>query len=403
MTFSEAWEKIKKLQGADAFAASQVYSILCDFGVFKASPKLQIIAKIALQNGLWDIVKSPSFSLIEIEKLRNKLNFYGFSDKYIQLLLSECGFHYGSNEEYHTSSNNGGDNTIPQRKDNGQSEAAKAKGNHLTSSSSISDIENYLNSVLEIDFDSFKRHDLTLQRIERVKWAAHHSDYKKFSGPIFSYEIVGEKQFEGALTLHLYDLNGFLRSIEYINDIKSSDIYSIINESKLISIRLSPKEISRIVLRVELGSFLSDWGNAFYKELGPIIRFNGFVENKIKWAILKDCQILYAPNRKTNNISFFLKLLCTKKSLSGYGIRRIHAVLFDKYGKMRQKIEVVNLFDFYRNTQMVGEVYNWFSIAGSAYKLSLHKNEKIELPDRDSSIYLKMPFEEIGKVIFIEE
>lgn len=395
MTLAEAFVKIKILDGVNKFTPKQVYSAIADLGVFKDNPRLQIIAKVALQNGLWDIVKTETVKFSDIETLRNKLDFYGFSDNYVQRLFGECGF---------------GNKIEVTSKDCEQLSPSSAAGrqkldwpkptssvNPLTESSSDIVVEDYLNSVLEINYESFQKYGLTLQQIAKIKWEKNVSKYPHYYGALISYEVTGNSTFSGAICLHLYDTNGYIRSVDLINQMAIRNQYSIINESKLVALCLQPYEISKIVLCVDSGDF-TDKRNAFYKEVGPIVKYNGLVINEVDWLKINDNQILYAPSRSTNNISFFIHGSMIKRP-SGYGIKSIYAIVFDREGRIRQKFQVVNTWDAHSHNNGIGSSFYWFSYVGSATKLVGGIILKVDC----NQDVLRMPFNEIGKIAFIEE
>lgn len=72
MNLSDAWISILDLEGSEYFNHNQVYSILADLEVFKETPKIKLVVKIALKNGLWNLINSQP-SEIQVLDLRLKL------------------------------------------------------------------------------------------------------------------------------------------------------------------------------------------------------------------------------------------------------------------------------------------------------------------------------------------
>ena len=388
MTLLDAWTEIKRMEKANLLSPKQVYAIVSDYGVFKANPRLQIIAKIALQNGLWDIVKAPTIIFSEIEILRKKLDYYGFSDEYIQMLFIECGFKLKSYDEDNNPVNiqfkdriilQGKASSIPQT----------SNFNPLTSSSSNSDVERYLNSIFEIDKTSFQKYGLTLQRIHPIEWkkgAGYHHD--KF-GAYFSFEIIGNTNFQGDVELEVYDLNGFLRNINYLKSIYINGKYSIVNENIIKDLCLPVHNISKIILHIGVDGLHR--GQAFYGETKSILRYEGVIENETDNFEILHSQILYATNKREDNLSVFFryKFKNLKNKSQWFGRTMLSIVLFDINGQIRQKISLTDYRTFNLiNIRDAEEEHCMFSFSEGPF---------------DTRPSLKMPFDEIGKIVFIEE
>lgn len=386
MKLREAWNKVKGMEKAERLASKQVYSILADLGVFKESPRLQTITKVALQDGLWSIIYSSNILPSDIERIHNQLDFHGFSKSIINEMFSECNFGLASNKsiqipQYQSSSSS--------HSDISKHEVQQSSSILLSDSSSDSDIEDYLNSVFEIDYESFKKHGLTLQRIEPIEWKLGAGLYHNEFGACFSYEVIGNTKFQGDINVDVYDLNGFLRGVNYISGVCIQGKYSVVNENKVENLILDPKNISKIVLRVGLDGVLME--NAFYGETGPIFKYMGLVENNTDNFEIKFSQILYASARKEDNISVFLKykIKHLNRPIRRVGEKNLHIALFDKNGLIRQRISLTT---------------------GTTYYGISSKNDNAEhymfSSSRWSSMVnptLKMSFDEIGKIVFFEE
>lgn len=385
MKLSEAWAEIKNLGNANRLLPKQVYSIISDYGVFKEMSRIQIITKIALQNGLWDILKSATLSTSEIEHLRNKLQFYGFSEEIIQLLFVECNIAYGSYKDYNTEHY---DQNQILTQNAGISISQSSNYNPPTRTSSYSDIEIYLNSIFEIDQMSFQRHGLTLQRINPIKWEKGAGLYRDKFGVCLSFEIIGITEFGGSAEVEVYDLNGFLRSIQYLSSVYIQGKYSVINESKIVDLGIPPQNISKMILHIGVDGV--HLGNAFYRETKSILRYDGCIQNETETFDIFYTQILYAEGLKKGNVSVFFryKIKKDKKKCRWVGETNLYIVLFDKSGSLRQRISLFDSMEYYN---IANKNDNQEHCSFSNY------------PVYSDGPSLKMPFNEIGKIIFIEE
>lgn len=90
MILSDAWLNILDLEGSEKLNHNQVYSILADLGVFKETPKIRLVAKIALENGLWNLITSQP-SEIQVLDLRLRLQNEGFANDVIDTII--CSFY----------------------------------------------------------------------------------------------------------------------------------------------------------------------------------------------------------------------------------------------------------------------------------------------------------------------
>ena len=92
MTLKEAWNNIRQIKEYKSLSANQVYSILCDLGVFIQNPKSKVAVKIGLQSGLWDAVKNPKDDYT-LSQCKGKLSYFGFAENIIEDIfesLQEC-------------------------------------------------------------------------------------------------------------------------------------------------------------------------------------------------------------------------------------------------------------------------------------------------------------------------
>ena len=86
MTLQEAWYNIIGMDNSERMSSSQIFSILCDYGVFTTFPKLRIAVKTALNYGLWDLVSSKNTNA-QISQLRSKLENDGFANGVIDSII----------------------------------------------------------------------------------------------------------------------------------------------------------------------------------------------------------------------------------------------------------------------------------------------------------------------------
>lgn len=91
MTLQEAWYNIIGMDNSERMSSSQIFSILCDYGVFTTFPKLRIAVKTALNYGLWDLVVSKNTN-VKISRLRTKLENDGFADGVIDDIIKTINF-----------------------------------------------------------------------------------------------------------------------------------------------------------------------------------------------------------------------------------------------------------------------------------------------------------------------
>lgn len=91
MTLQEAWYKIIGIDNSERMSSSQIFSILCDYGVFTTFPKLRIAVKTSLNYGLWDLVYSKNTN-VQISQLRSKLENDGFANGVIDDIIESINF-----------------------------------------------------------------------------------------------------------------------------------------------------------------------------------------------------------------------------------------------------------------------------------------------------------------------
>lgn len=91
MTLQEAWYNIIGMDNSERMSSSQIFSILCDYGVFVTFPKLRIAVKTALNYGLWDLVSSKNTNA-QISQLRFKLENDGFANGVIDDIVESINF-----------------------------------------------------------------------------------------------------------------------------------------------------------------------------------------------------------------------------------------------------------------------------------------------------------------------
>lgn len=91
MTLQEAWYSIIGMDNSERMSSSQIFSILCDYGVFTTFPKLRIAVKTALNYGLWDLVSSKNTN-VQISQLRAKLENDGFANGVIDDIVESIIF-----------------------------------------------------------------------------------------------------------------------------------------------------------------------------------------------------------------------------------------------------------------------------------------------------------------------
>lgn len=91
MTLQEAWYNIIGMDNSERMSSSQIFSILCDYGVFTTFPKLRIAVKTALNYGLWDLVFSKNTN-VQISQLRSRLENDGFANGVIDDIIESINF-----------------------------------------------------------------------------------------------------------------------------------------------------------------------------------------------------------------------------------------------------------------------------------------------------------------------
>ena len=108
MILSDAWLNILDLEGPEKLNHNQVYSILADLGVFKETPKIRLVVKIALENGLWGLITSQP-SEIQVLDLKLKLQNEGFANDVIDIII---GSFYNTISESQANEDKVSSNTI---------------------------------------------------------------------------------------------------------------------------------------------------------------------------------------------------------------------------------------------------------------------------------------------------
>ena len=383
MKLDEAWLKIMEMERSEQFSSNQIHSILSDLGVFKTNPRIRLVLKAALSHNLWQIICNARISNHDIISLKAKLDYDGFSESAIQTVIEsfwtapDCP--NIKKEVLSTVINNG-----PIQSNNCQ----KCAPTKITSTSSCQDISTYLNSVFTIDSNSFKRYGLELQKLDPIKWEKGTGYYYDEYGACFSFEVVGNTKFRGDIEVEIYDLNGFLRNICFRAGVYIDGKYSIINEKKIVDLSLPPENISKIVLHIGVDGV--HLGKAFYRKTHSIVKYNGKIENETETFEILDTQFLFAIDKPEENISVFIryKLNQVKKKCRWVGEKNLYIVLFDKKGLVRQRFPFVDSMEYYKlcNNEDKREHCAFSYQTISSWNPSL-----------------KMPFEEIGKIVFVEE
>lgn len=378
MDFKSALNKICQDFNKEILFERRVISILDDYGAFKDAPYYKLFYKTALSSG--DLRKLIAINENEREKeMFTFMSLTGFDEQKIDMFISiiyEC--FYGIQIEHNLENDNtvhkSAANTYSDCKQNVR-QSKEISINPLNTTSTVLKIEVYFNSIFEIDYDSFDRQSLILQRIGQIKYNP------KINQLILSYEITGSKRFCGNLNLKVFDNHKNLRKIANIGSVNIKDEYSIINEEKFVPIDLNPEEISKLVLTIN--NCMSN-GGAFSHIHKPLVKFQGIVENRISFAKLLDYQILYNTTSGKNEISFYINLRIEKKLHFLHNIQNISALIYDLKGVIRQKCKIIErkgIYDF-----MYHKEYFFFSISNKIYCETL-----------------KIPFEFIGKILFINE
>lgn len=384
MKLEDAWLKIMEMENSEQFGPNQIHSILSDLGVFKTNPRIRLVLKAALSHNLWHIISNTRISNHDILSLKAKLDYDGFSESAIQTIIesfwSTSGCPNKSKEEIHSPEINNRPIQTYNCKKSGHSK--------ITATSSCHDISTYLNSVFTVDSHSFKKYGLELQRLDSIEWKKGAGYYHDKYGACISLEVTGNTKFRGDIEVEIYDLNGFLRNIQHLAGAYIDGKYAIINEKKIIDLSLPPEHISKIVLHVGLDGV--HLGNAFYNNTKSIVRYDGQIENETQTFEILDTQFLFAKDKSEDNISVFIryKLNQEKKRCRWVGEKNLYIVLIDKRGLVRQRFPFVDSREYYtlcnKEDRREHCAFSYQTI--SSWNPSL-----------------KMPFEEIGKIVFVEE
>lgn len=86
MILSDAWLNILELEGSEKYNHNQIYSILADLGVFKETPRIRLVVKIALEYGLWNLITSQP-SEVQVLDLKLRLQNEGFANDVINTII----------------------------------------------------------------------------------------------------------------------------------------------------------------------------------------------------------------------------------------------------------------------------------------------------------------------------
>lgn len=380
MKLEEAWMKIKEMERVDLFSSKEIYNILSDFGVFHKSPRLQIILKTALQNGLWDIITKSQFEYSSIENLRNRLIFFGFSDYSIEHLFSSCGIRQYSHQNH----------TVHEQEIYPSNESGSHSSKELmhTNVSSVEDnnvkIEN--NSLFIVDEESFAKYKLTLQSLGSLQVKQEGSNYHVK----LSYEITGCKSSKAcSLDLRIFDLENNLREVIKIDNVKVFDEFSICSNTISAISKLPAKQTSKIVLGCGYPRFAYDSHPDSYTAIinEPIVkRFYGKIEFQLEKIIINDIQIIGGDNTNSE-ISFFIDYKYQQKTKFEYPSKRIIlAAVYDQQGKLRQQC-CVKLLCYSHQTD------NHFNFSA---RHTSHLSDSY-----DNS--LKIPFDSISKIVIFDK
>lgn len=379
MKLEDAWHTIMEMENSERFKPNKILSILADLGVFKTNPRIKLVLTAALYHNVWELICKASISNSDIVSLKAKLDYDGFSAWAINSII-ESFWHdtHGTQES---------NDEIQHLNLNIKENIAHT---NIPLASSDQDISHYLNSIFTVDTESFRKYGLVIQRLEPVEWKKNSGNYCDEYGASFSFEVIGNTQFHGVIEVEIYDLQGYLRSIQYLANIDIAGKYSIVNEEKTVDLYLSPQNISKIVLHIGVDSV--HWENAFYGETKSILRFDGCVENETENFDILHTQFLYAKEKREKNISLFFryKIKGIKKKNYRIGEKNLYIVLFDSNGLIRQRIPVFDAAHYYVISSMRGDDRE--HCAFSCQNIVSSNNPS-----------LKLPFDEIGKIVFIEE
>lgn len=291
MKLSDAWLNLLDIEGSEKFNNKQVYSMLADFGVFKETPKLKLCVKIALENGLWNLVVSKP-SNIQILDLKLKLQNEGFSYEVIDDIIGS--FYEG---EY---------NNAESRSHSSISEQITTCGLDLKIPKQIlgrnvikyhSNNTNGLNHLLYYIPDLNKDNNITIQSLDcSLKTIQEISLLNKdfFLSYRTSIDKVICLEFDitnnygtttslnpNAILLHfaafVISKEGRISSKTYITSIKKNEKYEIAKGAREINNSLPIEDIAAIIIYPENGDIdiNSDYSMCSDKEFK---KFNGKIE-----------------------------------------------------------------------------------------------------------------------------
>lgn len=379
MKLEDAWLKIKEMERANVLSSREIYNILSDLGVFHKSPRLQIILKTALQNGLWNIINKSQFEYESVNNLRNKLIFYGFSTDSINGLFISCGF-----PQYVQRKFNVYEHAISSPKDF-DSNLSKELEDHNFSRGGDNNVEHDVSSLFAVDEQSFAKYSLNIQSIGEVQIEQEGISYRVN----LSYEITGKRSSKAcSLDLRIFDLDSNLREVIKIDNVKVFDEFSICSNTISAISKLPAKNISKIMLTCGYPRFAYDSHPDCYTALiGKHIvkRFNGEIEYKLEKIIINDIQIL-GSDSINSELSFFIEYKYKKAKLEYPSKRKILAALYDQEGKLRQQC-CVKVLCYSHQTD---EHFNFSAIRSS------HMSDSYDNT-------LKIPFDSISKIVIIDK
>ncbi|MBD5425149.1 MAG: hypothetical protein HDR45_02995 [Bacteroides sp.] len=375
MKLEDAWIKILEMENSEFYGPNMIHSILSDLGVFKTNPRIRLVLKAALGHNVWALIKKPIISNSEILSLKSKLDYDGFSDHAINTII-ESFWHSNDSE-----SKLRNENEFPQR-----SNAPTTINNRISASSSDQEISNYLNSVFNIDTESFVKRGLTLQNISDLEYGSQKGYYASYKGVSLSYEITGSKSCNISLNLYVYDIRGYLRDVVWIDSSFIKNEYSVINNSKGAPLSIPPHKVSKVVLKIDNNYSLS---NIFDHNVVDVQRYDGNIECMLTGAEIVESQILHELSPNKGHLSFYIRFKVTKPIDPRRRYQSYYALIYDLKGILRQRCNLLSM--------------------GSMNSIDLFKvdmNSEFFFISEESILdpnVLKIPFNEIGKITIIDE
>lgn len=364
MKLEEALKEAVKLEGKEILTSSRLVPILDDLGAFKDEKCYKNILRTFISEGYMQ--KNIVLDEVDIDKFTYIVaSNTGFQNNLIKKVCIDICRINGKTLDYDIQDVN----SILKQESQFSDTILRKKS--LTSTSSWKDIEKYLTSIFYIDYKSFKRKRIKTQGLPNL----HYPGWCYFEYEIEGMSYPTEYAF---LNLYYYDKNGFLRYVDFLDDVELKEDSSVDYKTGHLSRYIPVQEIGKLILRADSNTCIN---HVFEKEKESILQYKNEIKYELTKYIINEIQILGISKKDESKVSFYLNFRFKDDTFTN-----IKAIIFDKVGNLIQSFVIMDaMYEFEEYL-----IYKTFDKNDDYFYIS---NDEV----------IKISFDKIGKIVITEE